>query len=84
MFGIIKVSIVLLTNIVNASNHTQCVSLSIQKWQIQQTLINLHPNEYSQEYTTIHLLFKLDKCFEICNILHAFLIKYVFQIKQKI
>ena len=49
MFGIIKVSIVLLTNIVNASNHTQWVSLSIQKWQIQQTLINLHPNEYSQE-----------------------------------
>ena len=49
MFGIIKVSIVLLTNIVNASNHTQCVSLSIQKWKIQQTLINLHPNEYSQE-----------------------------------
>ena len=32
MFGVIKnIFIVLLTNIVNASNHTECVSLSNQK-----------------------------------------------------
>ena len=50
MFGITKtIFIVLLTNIVNASNHTKCVSLSNQKYGIQPTLINLHPNEYSQE-----------------------------------
>ena len=50
MFGIIKKMFnVLLTNIVNASNHTKCVSLSNHKCQIQTTLINLHPNEYSQE-----------------------------------
>ena len=44
-----KMFIILLTNIVNASNHTKCVSLSNQKCEIQPNLINLHPNEYSQE-----------------------------------
>ena len=41
--------IVLLTNIVNASNHTKCVPLSNQKCDIQVTLINLHPDKHSQE-----------------------------------
>ena len=36
----------LLISIVSASNHTKCMSLSNQK---SATLINLHPNEYSQE-----------------------------------
>ena len=50
MFGfIIKMSIVLLNNLVNASSHTKCVSLSNQKYKIQPTLIKLHPNEYGQE-----------------------------------
>ena len=50
MFGIIKkMFIVLLANLVNVSSHTKCVSLSNQKCEIQPTLINLHPNEYSQE-----------------------------------
>ena len=41
MFGLIKkMFIVLLTNIVNASNHTKYVSLSNQKCKIQPTLIN--------------------------------------------
>ena len=39
--------IVLLTSIVNASNHTKCVFLSYKKCEIQPTLINLGPNEYS-------------------------------------
>ena len=54
--------IVLLSDIVNASNYTKCLFLSNQICMIQPTLINLHPNEYStknpllQEYsTTIHL-----------------------------
>ena len=43
MFGIIKkMFIVLLTNIVNGSNHTKCISLSNQKCLIQPALINLH------------------------------------------
>ena len=41
--------IVLLTSIVNASSHPQCVCLSNQKREIQFALINLHLNEYSQE-----------------------------------
>ena len=44
MFGIIKkMFLVLLSNIVNASNHTKCVLLSNQKCEIQPTIINLHP-----------------------------------------
>ena len=50
MFWLIKkLSVVLLTSIVSASNHTKRMSLSNQKYMTQPTLINLHPNEYSQE-----------------------------------
>ena len=35
----------LITGLVNTSNHTKCVSLINQKYKIQPTLINLHPNE---------------------------------------
>ena len=45
MFGIIEKMVVLLTNIVNNSNHTKYVSLSNEKCMAQPTLINLHPNE---------------------------------------
>ena len=56
MLEIIKnLFIVLLTNIVNASNHTKCVSLSIQRCKIEPTDINLHPNGYL-------FAVKLDKC----------------------
>ena len=49
MFRIItKMFIVLSANIFNGSNHKKCVSLSNQKCMIQPTLINSHPNEYSQ------------------------------------
>ena len=40
--------LVLLTNIVIATNHTKCVSLSNQKCSIHPTLIKLNPNEYNQ------------------------------------
>ena len=61
MFGISKkVLIVLLNSIVNASNHTNCVFLRNQKWEIQSTLINLHPNEYNQELH--YYAVELDKC----------------------
>ena len=50
MFGLIKNFLVmLLTSTVIASNHTKYASLSNQKRMAQPTLINLHPNEYSQE-----------------------------------
>ena len=39
---------VLLTSIVNASNHTKCVFLNNQQCMTQPTLINLHHDEYIQ------------------------------------
>ena len=51
MFRLIKKLFMgLLVSIVNLSCNTKCVSLSNQKCMIQPTLINLHPNEYSQEF----------------------------------
>ena len=59
MFELIKkIFIGLLISVGNASIHTKCVSLSNQKCVIQPTLVNLHPNEYSQELHFIH--FRLD------------------------
>ena len=40
----------LLSSIDSPSDHAKCVSLSNQKCMIQPNLINLHPNEYSQEF----------------------------------
>ena len=37
--------IVLLSNLVNGSNHTKFLSLSNQKSMTLPTIINLHPNE---------------------------------------
>ena len=48
-------------------HHTKCISLSNQKCSIQPTLINLHPNEYSQEFHYYPFAIKLDKCVESCN-----------------
>ena len=61
MFGLIKkIFIGLFISIVNASNHTKCVSFSNQKCMTQPTLINLHPNEYSQEFHYHPFAVKLD------------------------
>ena len=38
-----------------------------QKWEIQPTLINLHPNEYNQEFYYYPFPFKLDRCVGSCN-----------------
>ena len=58
--------IVSLTGILNASNHSKCVSLSNKKCEIQPTLINLHPNEYSQELHYYSFAVKLDRCVGSC------------------
>ena len=60
MFRLIK-NIGLLTDILSASNHTKCVLLSKQKLMAQPTLINLHPNEYSQKFYSYPLAVKLDR-----------------------
>ena len=75
---------VLLSNILNGSNHTKCVSLRNQKCMIQPTVINLNPNEYSQKNHYYPFVVKLDRCVGSCNTSNACLIKYVFHIKQKI
>ena len=36
---------------------------------IQPTLVNLHPNEYSQEFHYHPFAFTLDRCVESCNTL---------------
>ena len=51
----------LLTSLVHGSTHTKCVSLSNQKCMTQPTLINLHPNEYSQGLHYYLLVVKLDR-----------------------
>ena len=62
MLGVIKkMFIVLLTSIVNAPKQTKCVLLSNQKYMIQPTLINLHSNEYSQEFYYYPSTVKLDR-----------------------
>ena len=71
MFGLIKkIFIRLLAGIVSESNHTKCVSLSNQKCMTQPTLINLHPNEYSQELHYYPFAIKLDRCVGSCNTLN--------------
>ena len=68
MFGLIKkIFIGLLTDLVNGSNHTKCIFLSNQKYKIQPTLINLHPNEYSQELHYYLFTVKSDGCVGSCN-----------------
>ena len=63
MFGFIKLTLfVVLSRIVNASNHTKYVSLSNQKCEIQPILINLHADEYSQEFYYYPFPVKLDRC----------------------
>ena len=53
--------IVLLSSIANASNHTKCVLLSNPKYEIQPALINLHPNEFSQEFHYYPFVVKIDR-----------------------
>ena len=68
MFGLIKkIFIGLLTGPVIEWNHTKCVSLSNQNCDIQLILINLHLNEYSQEFQSYTFSVKLDRYVEICN-----------------
>ena len=63
--------IVLLPNIVSPSNHRKCISLSSQKCLTQSTLINLHPNEYCQEFHYYPFAIKLDRCIGSCNPLNG-------------
>ena len=70
MFGLNKIFVGLLTGLVNGSNHTNCVLLSNQKYMTRSNLINLHPNEYSQEFQYYLFAVKLDRCVGSCNTLN--------------
>ena len=71
MFVLIeKIFIELLTGLVNRSNYTKCVLLHNQKCVIQPILINLHPNEYSQEFNYYPFAINLDRCVGSFNILN--------------
>ena len=71
MFGLIKkVFIGLLTGLANGSNYSKFVSLSNQKCMTQPILINLHPNEYSQEFHYYPFAVKLDRCVGSYNTLN--------------
>ena len=68
MCGFIKKMFLwLVTGIISASNHTECVLISNQKCMTQPTLINVHPNEYSQELHHYPFGVKLDRCLGNCN-----------------
>ena len=68
MFKVIKkIFMGLLISIVNESNHANCVSLSNQKCMIQPTLINLHPNEYSQGFHYYLFSVNLERNVRSCN-----------------
>ena len=68
MFGLIKkIFIGLLTGLVNGYNHIKCILLSNQKCELHPTLINLHHNEYGQEFQCYPFAVKLDRCVESCN-----------------
>ena len=72
MFRLIKIIFIgLLTSIVSASNHTKFELLSNQNRMNQPTLINLHPNEYSQEFDYYPFAFKLNRCDGRCNTLNG-------------
>ena len=70
----------LITGLSNESNHTKCVPLNSQKCMIESILIIL----YLINFTTIHLQFNEIEVLELVTLLMTDLIKYVFQIKQKI
>ena len=61
--------ILLLTSIVHPSSQTKCVSISNQ-CEIQHTLINLHPYEYSDALHYYPFVVKLDTCIGSCNTLN--------------
>ena len=65
-----KIFIGLVTSIVNASNHTKYVSSSNQKCTTQPTLINLHPNQYTQGLHYYPFAVSLDRCIGSYNTLN--------------
>ena len=84
MFGVInKVFIGLLIRILNASNHVKYILLSIRKCMTQTALINLHPNEHSEEFHYYPFAVKLDTCIGSCDTVNDFPNKVYFPKKTE-
>ena len=66
-----KMFIGLLASVLNASNHTKCISLSNQQCMVEPTLINLHPNGSSQGLRYYPFVVNLDRCVGSCNTLYG-------------
>ena len=60
------------------------MSLSNQKCEIQPTLINLHPNKYSQDFHYYPFAVKLDRCVGSFNTLNDLSNEVCVPQKQKI
>ena len=85
MFGSIKkLFIGLLTGIGNRSSDRKCFSISNQKCMAQPTVINLHPNEYSQEFYCYPILVISDRCVRSYNTLNGLSNKVCVSNKLKI
>ena len=54
-------------SIANVSIQTKCVSLRNEKYKTPPTLINLHPNEYTQRFRYYPFVANLDKCVGSCH-----------------
>ena len=74
----------LLPGTVNVSNYAKCIFLNNQECTTQPTLINLHPNEYSEGLNYYTFAVNFDRCVGLKNTLDDYQIEYVFQIEQKI
>ena len=85
LFGLIKkmMFILLLTSIMNVSNHAKCVSLNIQQCMIQPTLINIHPNEDTEGLHYYPFAVNLDRCVQSCNALNDLSNRLCMQSKTK-
>ena len=71
MFELIKkIFILLLTGLVNGTNHTKCFLFSNQKYMTRSTLISLRSNEYSQEFHYYPFAVKLNRRVGSCNTLN--------------
>ena len=69
MFELIKeIFIGLLTGVVSASNNASSKAHIFEQWKMYQpTLINLHPNEYSQEFHHYSFAVKLHRSCDNMN-----------------
>ena len=62
---------ILVTSIVNVSNHTKYIPLNNQQCTTQPALINLNPNEYNEGSRSYLFGVNLDRCIGTCNALNC-------------